>query len=299
MKYRNNLLRAFSVASLAASLICAPVTVIAEDLPVSIDSRIRTLVYSANEVFKMYTEYGYQSNIEFGKDEQIATISLGSPSAFKITPSSNRLFIKALQKGRHTNMTVVTTKRTYQFELFSSEEADGNVIYVMRFYYPEEHFEDEGTEAMPADGAAAAPDAPAPVAATQAPVVTPASSPAPAPTATAAPEPETKAEAQAPENYNYSLTGPEAISPVRIYDNGISTFFKFSGSAPVLYGVNPDGSEYPLSARVEGEYVVVDTVLQRFSVRQGSEVVCVFNETFQPGSAIPDSGRLAPGMAAR
>ena len=34
--------------------------------PITTDSRIKTLVFNANEVFNITTHYGYQSNIEFG-----------------------------------------------------------------------------------------------------------------------------------------------------------------------------------------------------------------------------------------
>lgn len=101
------------------------------------DSRVRTVVYSENGVFKLVTEYGYQSNIEFEKGEQIQTISVGNPVYFKITPAGDRLFVKALQADRHTNMTLVTNKRAYQFEISSIVENDADVVYVMRFYYPE------------------------------------------------------------------------------------------------------------------------------------------------------------------
>lgn len=106
------------------------------------DSRVRTVVYSENGVFRLITEFGYQSNIEFEKDEQIQTLSVGNPVFFKITPSGNRLFVKALQGDRHTNMTVVTNKRAYQFEISSIVESDADVVYVMRFYYPESDAED-------------------------------------------------------------------------------------------------------------------------------------------------------------
>jgi type IV secretion system protein VirB9 len=275
-------------AVLAALVACSPCVALAEDTPVAVDSRIRTLVYSANEVFKMYTEYGYQSNIEFAPDEQITTISIGSPAAFKITPSGSRLFIKALQKGRHTNMTVLTTKRSYQFELFSDVESDDRVIYVMRFYYPKGNA-DEGLEegvdgeavmgtqaiesgaAVPEGGKGALPE----------------QKPAASQNTPSAPEaaaPPAVAESVAP-NYNYSLTGPEALSPVQVYDNGKATYFKFTGNTlPAIYGVSPDGMEFPLPVVREGEYAVVNTTMQRFSVRDGSEVVCVYNESFSGAS---------------
>ncbi len=127
--------------------------------PIVTDSRIRTYVYNENEVFKLITDYGYQSNIEFGEEEQIHTISMGDVSGFKVQPAGNRIFIRALQSDKHTNMTVITTERVYQFELSSAVESDADIIYVMRFYYPEEDF-DPVTGQPITDGRFVAPNVP-------------------------------------------------------------------------------------------------------------------------------------------
>lgn len=254
-----------------------------DDIPVTVDSRIRTMVYSPNEVFKMYTEYGYQSSIEFSPDEQISTISLGSPSAFRITPSRNRLFIKALQKGRHTNMTVLTTERAYQFELYSDIPSDDSIIYVMRFYYPEANLDD--IEAVEMEEQAKIEEEK--INSTDA--IEKPSSPSVAPPASAmniTEQPEADGAPAAPQadNYNYSLSGPETVSPLKIYDNGKQTYFKFPANVtPLIMGVRADGTEYALVTQQANDMLVIDQVLPRYSLRVGSEVVCVFNDSYAAG----------------
>lgn len=103
------------------------------------DSRIKTYVYSPNDVYLLVLHYGFLSHIEFAKNESIETITLGDSFAWKITPLGNRLFIKPLERNIRTNMTIITNKRTYQFdivakELLSGEEKD--LVYVIRFQYP-------------------------------------------------------------------------------------------------------------------------------------------------------------------
>ena len=83
--------------------------------------------------------FGFQSHIEFAKNEEIQTITLGDSYAWKITPLANRLFIKPLEKNIRTNMTIITNKRTYQFDIVAKELEDGeekDLVYVIRFYYP-------------------------------------------------------------------------------------------------------------------------------------------------------------------
>jgi len=110
-----------------------------EDLPITTDSRIKTYIYNPNEIYLLVLHSGYQSSIEFAKGEEIQTISLGDSYAWKMTPLDNRLFIKPLEKNMRTNMTIITNKRTYQFDIVSEELEIGeekDLVYVVRFYYP-------------------------------------------------------------------------------------------------------------------------------------------------------------------
>lgn len=104
------------------------------------DARIKLLKYDQNDIYTIYTLYGYQTNIEFGRDETIQTISVGDRSLWQIVPSNRRMFIRPLDDNMTTNMTVITDRRTYQFDLKSGEgELSNNprMVYVARFVYPE------------------------------------------------------------------------------------------------------------------------------------------------------------------
>ena len=110
------------------------------DTPITTDSRIKTYIYNENEVFLLLVHYGYQSSIEFGLNEHIEMMSLGDSYAWKINPVGRRLFIKPLEENIHTNMTVITNKRTYQFDIMSKApdlDFDKDLVYVVRFFYPE------------------------------------------------------------------------------------------------------------------------------------------------------------------
>jgi type IV secretion system protein VirB9 len=110
-----------------------------EDMPLTTDNRIKTYIYSPNEIYLMVLHFGFQSHIEFAPGEEIQTISLGDSYAWEITPLANRLFIKPMARNIRTNMTIITNKRTYQFDIVS-EDAESHetkdLVYVIRFYYP-------------------------------------------------------------------------------------------------------------------------------------------------------------------
>jgi type IV secretion system protein VirB9 len=122
-------------------LFCAFVEASLAVNPVTTDNRIKTFVYNPNEVYTVVINYGYQTNIEFSKGEEVETLSIGDTYSWKITPVGRRLFIKPLEEDVNTNMTVVTNKRTYQFDVVSKSmepnDVDMELAYVVKFYYPE------------------------------------------------------------------------------------------------------------------------------------------------------------------
>lgn len=126
---------------LAILLTTSPSVVLAakHGTPITTDSRIKTYKYSPNDVYLLVLHYGFQSHIEFAKNESIETITLGDSYAWKITPLGNRLFIKPLERNIRTNMTIITDKRTYQFDIVAKELEYGeekDLVYVVRFKYP-------------------------------------------------------------------------------------------------------------------------------------------------------------------
>ncbi len=263
--------------------------------PIVMDSRIRTYIYNPNEVFKMTTEYGYQSNIELGQGETVETLSLGDVSGFKITPNGNRIFLRALKPDFHTNMTLITNKRIYYFDLTSFVERNEDIIYVLRFYYPEHDMDlqagtplDAAAFLRPAPKEAAAPPAipltvPAVRGATPPPpppVVSRVVPPAPAPSF-ARPAQLPPAPPPSPRNLAYSLQGPDRFAPWQVFDENLRTFIQFPeglAEIPPIYAVGADGRPLPLPTRQERGYIVLDGVFDRLFIGQGVDQVTVFND---------------------
>jgi type IV secretion system protein VirB9 len=113
----------------------------AADEPVTMDSRIKTYIYNPNEVFPVILHYGYHNHIDFPKNEFIKNIIVGNRADWEITNSGNRIFLQTYSRQAHTNMTVITNKRTYEFDLVAKgelHETDYDLAYAIKFYYPEE-----------------------------------------------------------------------------------------------------------------------------------------------------------------
>ncbi len=231
--------------------------------PVITDSRIKTLVYNENDVYTLLTHHGYQAHIEFGGKEVIQTISIGNKTAWQIIPEGRRLFIRSLVAGAHTNMAVITNLRTYQFDVRATR--GGNIpvredlIYMVRFYYPDEHLPKSAAYALP------------PVYADDMMKAIPVSPKNPQPTALPA------------LNFNYTFTGDDEFAPLRMFDDGKATYIQLPQPAK-LFTISVDGRETPVTTRRTSDgFEKVSLVAPRFIIRYPDGDVQVYNESMLGG----------------
>jgi type IV secretion system protein VirB9 len=115
------------------------------------DPRLQTIEYRDGEVVLLELAPGYQMTLELAQDEQIENVAVGNSAAFQITPNrrGDRLFIKALQAGAATNLTVITSSRLYAIEL--SAIGGSSSAYVVRYLYAEDEKKDEGAATPPTE----------------------------------------------------------------------------------------------------------------------------------------------------
>lgn len=246
-------------------------------VPVTTDSRIKTLVYNANEVYELKFHYGYQSYIEFANTEEVEMISIGESFAWRLTPAGKRLFVRPLEIGAHTNMTVITNKRTYQFDIASAEydgRADEELVYIVRFYYPEIgiNLPIPPQLSRPNPNVGVRPVAPS------TPIV---KTPIPPQYLNKFLTTEvTKNEKNL--NFLYSITGKsDKITPLKIYDDGVETFFQFKDKnlvIPSISAVDLFGNERSLGYAIREGFVVVSGVHSQLTLRLADHLLCVFNE---------------------
>ena len=112
---------------LAASVLClCALSLSAESVPRGsvTDDRVKMLVYSANQVYKLVAYYGYQIDIQIADNEEIKTIAAGDSVGWQIVGAGQHIFIKPMANGARTNLSLVTNKRTYIFDLISRSPSD-------------------------------------------------------------------------------------------------------------------------------------------------------------------------------
>ena len=232
-----------------------------ESVPLTTDSRMRTIVYNPNEVYQLKFHYGFQSFIEFAPDEDIEIISLGEAYPWKITPIGKRLFIRPIQIDITTNMTIITTKRTYQFEIVGlafEDKANEDLIYSIKFFYPDKEIKKPSMYnsmlAQSADGSNVQ-----------------------------AGFSLTNIDRGDIINFNYTMAGTgDSIAPIKVFDDGKHTFFQFARNnlvVPTISLVDIYGNETKLNYYFDGDYIVVNTVGVQFALRSGKELICIFNNS--------------------
>lgn len=101
------------------------------------ESRIQEHYFNENKIYTLWLKPGFQSHILFEEGESIKTVSIGENYAFKVNILDNRLFIRPLEDNIKTNMTVITNKRSYEFDLIIGKTP--NQTYVLKFIYSKNH----------------------------------------------------------------------------------------------------------------------------------------------------------------
>ena len=87
--------------------------------PALADARLVQRMYDPGAVIRIDGQVRVQATIRFADTETIENVAIGDSQAWQVTPNkrANLLFVKPLSPNAATNMTVVTDKRTYYFDL--------------------------------------------------------------------------------------------------------------------------------------------------------------------------------------
>ncbi len=237
------------------------------------DPRVRSVPYSASQVVVVTGTYGMITTILFGQDEEVLTVTVGDSVSWQIVLAANKrvLNIKPMEDDAPTNMSVITTKRTYSFELqVNTSKSKREQTYKLRFTYPEDAGL-RGTAEMWRE----------------------------AEEATKSPNIQNLRRDKV--NFEYGFKGSDAAKPNWVFDDGVKTFMQFTGDVPAIFIVDDRRRESLVNYRREGDYIVIDAVSRQGSLRLGEEAeTCLFNLRTSPAVILaPVDGAVAPRRLGR
>ena len=243
------------------------------------DSRIRFVDYQPYNITRVVGSLRSSVQIEFAADEEIAHVALGNTVAWEVAPAGNILFLKPRENQPVTNISVITTRRdgstrSYQMELTARDgpvAAGQDTYFYVKYRYPADEVERRRQDATARAQAVQAGQADKVLA---------------------------LHEQYGPRNWRYAAQGSATLEPQAVYDNGKITTFAFSGNQemPAIYMENSDGTESLVPKSVDGDLVLVHAISRKFILRRGGDVLCIFNEAYEPAGINSDTNTTSPSV---
>jgi type IV secretion system protein VirB9 len=213
------------------------------------EKRFKTYVYNPNDVYSFTAFYYNQTYIEFEQGETIQSVALGDAIPWLSQVVGNKLFLKPIGDYPQTSMTIFTDKRVYYFELdalYPDEVEPDEITFYIKFMYPTSGENKNIVKFNVTEKRSDYPDL----------------------------------NDLSKYNFNYEFVGSPNIAPVKVFDDGIFTYMEFrseNAEIPAIFSVNESGYESLVNFRVVEEYIVIEEIVGQFTLRSGSNIVCVYN----------------------
>jgi len=235
------------------------------------DKRIKYVTYNASDVVKIVGHYGWSTHIQFAPGEKVGPIAIGDKDAWNIAPVDNHLFIKPIAANADTNMTVLTDRRVYNFDLSTApSQSKHGQYFEVNFKYPTDEAARLAAEAdaqklrnsMNQDPALQA------------------------------------------KNWNYWGKGAADLSPTRVFDDGKFTYISFGQNQdfPDIKIVGLDGNESRVNTHTDpndANTIVVQKTARKLILRRGktsASVFCIFNEGYTSYAPKDHTATTIPGF---
>lgn len=250
--------------------LAAAVSGMAETLPTKgpVDSRIRTALYSSEEVYRLVGFVGYDIELIFQPGERFTGKGGGDLEALTIEAHENQVHIKPRAAVVATNLVIYTDRRAYRFDYAASDRRPNRlldeVMYAVRFTYSQ-------SEGSPGPAAGKAQEI----------------------------EHELKrAKIDRVRNTDYWFCGSGAVKPVAASDDGVQTRLTFGSRAeiPAIFVRNADNTESLLNFSMDAGDVVIHRVAPKFVIRRGRLTGCIVNKGFQGAGERLESGTVSPNV---
>lgn len=234
-------------------------------VPGLVDTRVRTVAYVADQVYRLYGAVGYAIHIELEPGEQYRGLGAGDSEAIAVDVQDHHVFLKPRAPFVATNLILVTDRRRYHFEYHvESEPLDRQVepppMYSLRFMHP------------------------------------------PAPESEASRVGQVLANAAHVRtrrvNVDYWYCGHPALKPDAVTDDGVHTRIRFGSRSeiPAMFVLHQDGTEALLNFSLQDGEVIIHRLAPRLILRRGRLVGCVVNRGYAGSGERLPNGTISPNV---
>ncbi|MEN8506122.1 TrbG/VirB9 family P-type conjugative transfer protein [Paraburkholderia sp. DD10] len=242
------------------------------DLPGwSDDSRVRQVVYRADEVVCIQAQRGFATHIALDPHERIQVVAPGDRDGWQVVANKgdHDVYLKPQLAAHNSNLEIRTDRRSYSFDLvvlpLKAKFGNHDVMYRVTFTYPDE---------VKAQAHARSDAALVEQRFAQPPVV---------------------------RNAHYSMEvmlHSDDIAPTAAWDDGRFTYLRIPNNRrmPAIFRVADDGTESVVDKHVQGDTTVVHEIGKRFALRLADEVVGIWNDAYDMDGVPPHDGTTASGV---
>ncbi|OHV79321.1 P-type conjugative transfer protein VirB9 [Ensifer sp. LCM 4579] len=264
----------------------------AEDTPTAgkLDPRMRYLAYNPDQVVRLSTAVGATMVVTFGANETVTAVAVSNSNDLAALPRGNYLFFKASRVLPSQPVIVLTASdagmRRYVFSISAKtmsglDKEQPELYYSVQFAYPVDEASARRKQAEQRSVAYRL--------RSEALYQRRAEDLLDQPAATDSP---------GANNWRYVAQGDRSLMPLEVFDNGITTVFRFPGNVrvPSIYTINPDGKEATANYSVKGDYVEIASVARGWRLRDGDTVLCIWNSAYDPVGRDPGTGTVRPDV---
>lgn len=234
-----------------ALALASPALAVVVPTPSPHDERVRSVEFNPRDVVRLDGMVGIATHIQLEPGERYVDHVFGDSAGWHFAENANHIFLKPKAEHSDSNLTLITDRRVYYFELrYSDTRRSGTKLFGVAFTYPETQVAQAAAE-VERQRVREGFDTVRPI------------------------------------NADYSMVGSRTIAPVNAWDNRTFTYFRFPGAVdiPAIFMVNADGSESIVNHHVEGpasDIVVVHKVAHQWVLRLGKEALLVVNDSYDP-----------------
>ena len=201
------------------------------------DGRVTYASFQEGQVYTIHTRVRNVTLVELGDGETIRTISVGDSESFEAEKlgASNAFSIMSFVSGASTNMTVETNRHFYFLNVVESSRVTPN--WSVKITVPGRG----GSRAGSAAAAAAIPP-------------------------------------EVPMHYRtLNRSRAAEFAPVGMSDDGKRTVIQIPSGAPIpsVFRADASGLEYSVNSSVNGTFITVGALSERWVLRYGDEYVCI------------------------
>lgn len=229
----------------------------ARAIPAPKENRIVRYTYSPDVIFRIMTLPNLHTHIELGDDEGVKeTPTIGDSAQWRVSGGPRNLYVKPLRNELETSLTIVSNKRTYQFQLISGSKSESQVFQKVSFIYPERELEvklrkEEGVAVVEAEQNRLSSQ-----------VISRDVDPAAL-------------------DFGYEIKGNAPFRPTAAYTDGKFTFLPMPNTqdAPAIFLLDEEGKPSLINYQVKDRMIVVERMANRLLLKLGDAEVRVLRKT--------------------